>query len=114
MDTETMSDMAWPSSKIAQGAIAIAGSVPLTVVFAYLSIPLSASFFDREYPHDGQNGLGVLFVAIVVLVLTPIPAAVGLYGLQQWLLNPRPRWDLKSTGMPPPPSPSEPHPGDVQ
>jgi ABC-type enterochelin transport system permease subunit len=44
-------------------AVALVGCIP----FAYLMMYGSALLFDKLYPHDGQNGLGVLFVGILAL-----------------------------------------------
>jgi hypothetical protein len=47
----------------------------------------SAYFFEWRFPHDGQNGLGVLAVGITVLVTAPIPTAIVLYALQRFVVR---------------------------
>jgi len=43
--------------------VALVGCIP----FAYLMMYGSILLFNRLYPHDGQNGLGALFVGILAL-----------------------------------------------
>jgi uncharacterized membrane protein len=50
---------------------------------AYISIWSSAMFFNYKYPHDGQNGLGALFVGLLTLPAAWILLFVFAMNLQR-------------------------------
>lgn len=76
--------MNWPRSKGAQFLFASLGAVLLTPILTILLFFLSAEFFDWKYPHDGQNVLGAVAVALFSCPFTLVITFVGLFFLQHW------------------------------
>lgn len=54
-------------SEIVQVLVAIVIALVGCIPFAYLMMWEGIWLFDKLYPHDGQNGLGVLFVGLFAM-----------------------------------------------
>jgi|HubBroStandDraft_2_1064218.scaffolds.fasta_scaffold1887980_2 hypothetical protein len=66
-----------------QAIIALAGASVLAVVATAIAFYGSAEYFDWKYPHDGQNALGAVVVAIVVFPAVEGAGFIILFFLQR-------------------------------
>lgn len=73
----------WPMSRWAQAGIAIAMAIPISLC---VFVRINNTHFERyarEYPHDGQDGLGALMDAFQAAFYTLIGAFLALFILQR-------------------------------
>jgi hypothetical protein len=75
----------WPKSEAAHKALALIGATGIAVISSWLAFRLSFALFVRLYPHDGQDSLGSLGLAVFVLPIAGIVAFEMLYKLQRRL-----------------------------
>jgi hypothetical protein len=73
----------WPRSTGVQILIALLGAIVLTPILTLVFFYLSAEYFEWKYPHDGQNVLGAVVVALFSCPFTLIGTLAGLFGLQR-------------------------------
>jgi hypothetical protein len=73
----------WPRSHWRQAGIALAIAIPVSI---FVFVRVNNTHFERyarEYPHDGQDGLGALMDAFQAGFYTLIGAFLCLFILQR-------------------------------
>jgi len=73
----------WPKSWWAQAGLALIGSTLLAIICAWLAFRLSFYFFVWRYPHDGQDVLGSVALAIIVGPVVEILGFIFLFYIQR-------------------------------
>ena len=72
----------WTQLRIVHGMIAFLIACIGSVAVAWAALWGSMMWFGHLYPHDGQNGLGALFVGIIAL---PVSWVLLFFAVFTWL-----------------------------
>jgi hypothetical protein len=79
----------WPKSRWVQSGLALVGATFLASLGTWLVFRLSFAYFVWRYPHDGQDVLGSVFLALVVGPVLEIAWFTALFVLQRNWTVPR-------------------------
>ena len=63
--------------------MALVGATILAFLASLLAMNIAMYEFNKEYPRDGQNGLGAMMVGVMVAILVEIVSGIGLFVLQR-------------------------------
>jgi len=77
----------WPTSKSAQAGLSLASAIFLGYLAYKIASMISLEHLVKEYPHDGQVGLGAMMQGLEAGALVFCLAFPVLFGIQRWFMG---------------------------